>query len=671
MTFDDAFMNDSSLRDSSHVWREAFLPPPTFVDPQQEFAFLTDYARRFAPARRISAMAANAGWAIYLGWDVVIGRIDPHITPLVPQLVAVRVLGMVWLLFCLYLTMRPEYASDHRFARRWIMNGCWGIFLVSYALMWIAPFPYNYVNYFFCIFIIIVFASGPLHLLSRDALTYLSACALSHLFYVVWHFYFNQERNLTLPELLYPWATCYFMMTLTIVGAMVNNQLERSERTLFQRQTELETQYELIRRRNKVVEDLAFALQQSKEESERHWSNLLNVKEQLRQAAEQRNREKSAFLANAVHDLRQPIQAIGNALDPVPSALAQRDHDSAQNLVALALMAVAAMRVQLNNTLDLSRLESGVAKAELQDMDLVTVVRHAVAQASMANTSHEVSIRFEADADLHLPVRSDAQFIKRIVLNLVSNAVKYADKTKAEICHARVSVIKIASGARLDVSDNGKGIPQALLDSGDIFKPFFQFNNQLAEAEKGVGLGLSIVLAMVALLPGHELSIRSELGHGTTFSLFLPAAKTLPAWPHPSDFSEIDTTPLPDLQGLKLLFVEDDELVRNATLAMFRSHGLQVAATGSVAGLRSLIPKLQDRPNVLLCDYRLPDGQTVLDVMQLVNMHFGQIKLVILSGESQDFSQIEGLAGTTVLRKPVSSAQLLITLAQVYHQTQG
>ena len=394
----------------------------------------------------------------------------------------------------------------------------------------------------------------------------------------------------------------------------------------------------------------------------------LKINERLRTDAERRDRDKSRFLANAVHDLRQPLQVIGNALDLTGEAIQAGRTDNALGLVRMATRATGNMRSQLTAILDLSRLESGFVRAQLSDFDLVPLIRDAVEQTRGIAHASGTSVEFEPLLDKPVFVRSDRHFLQRILLNLISNGVKYRSAQGGRRSHVRLLLTGHGSLTRLAVEDNGLGISEEALRSATIFKPFFQLNSRHAEAdaemetEKGVGLGLSIVSAMLGLLDGHKLSIQSEVGVGSTFTLEIPASVVAPVF-EAIPAGDFKAAGIEAVRGKYVVLLEDDELVRATLAAVFEVHGVLYEAWGSIEEMRQQLPFTERAPDVLLSDYRLPDGKTALDAIELMRAHWSDVPTLILTGESLNSYAVASLRGAAICYKPVAPLDLLQRIA--------
>ncbi|PQO96481.1 hypothetical protein C5614_15300 [Massilia phosphatilytica] len=382
-------------------------------------------------------------------------------------------------------------------------------------------------------------------------------------------------------------------------------------------------------------------------------------KERSRRLALHENHKKSQFVAEAAHDLRQPMQAIGNLLGAARHALDRGDVDKGRELIGTMHQATNAMRSSFDAVLDLSRLESGAIVADYGTFDLGELVAETVLALRPLSEPRAVAIRLRLPAGRALAVRSDRQMLARVLANLLSNAIKYSDPGRRGGAVVVAGVVRLRHHCRVDIVDNGVGIPPAL--QKDVFKPFFQVDNQGRDRNRGIGLGLSIVASSLALLERHSLKLRSQAGAGSRFSVSVPRAAA-------GDVPAPLAAPAPamaaaDVAGLYVLYVEDDGLVRQSTELLLREYGVCYESVGSLAELEALLPGLERMPDLVLTDYALPDGRTARDVVRLVTREFDTaLPVIVLTGESAAMTLADGLEQATVLRKPVVAATLLATI---------
>ena len=237
-------------------------------------------------------------------------------------------------------------------------------------------------------------------------------------------------------------------------------------------------------------------------------------------AAERANRIKSEFLSNMSHELRTPLNAIigfaqvleedGAATEAERVEYARDIRLSGEHLLAI-----------INDVLDMSKLEAGAMTLHESECDLGRLVLRAAGMLREQARAGGVTLRTAAP-DAPLRVRADERLIRQVVLNLVSNAVKFTDGG-GRVC---VTVGEDADGTlRVEVTDTGMGVPDEHLPR--IFQPFYQVDSAATRKRGGTGLGLPISLAIMKMHQG-SLDIASEPGRGTTIVATLPAERRLP-----------------------------------------------------------------------------------------------------------------------------------------------
>jgi signal transduction histidine kinase len=248
-------------------------------------------------------------------------------------------------------------------------------------------------------------------------------------------------------------------------------------------------------------------------------NELANVQRELARKnaeLERANQLKNQFLGMAAHDLRNPIGAIRSFStllldDTVPLAAEQRRdflrriRESSEFMLAL-----------INDLLDLSAIESGQLRMESTDVDIARLVRDGVDVNRMFAEEKHIQIVLEAAPDVP-HIIGDPQKIEQILSNLLSNAVKFSRQGAV----VRVNLRPQDDGVLLTVADEGPGIPAE--EIADMFKPFRRGAQRGTAGERSTGLGLAIVKRGV---DGHggRVSCQSEVGRGTTFSVWLPLA---------------------------------------------------------------------------------------------------------------------------------------------------
>ena len=233
--------------------------------------------------------------------------------------------------------------------------------------------------------------------------------------------------------------------------------------------------------------------------------------EKAQKRAEQLSQAKSYFLAQASHDLRQPMQSLKifiatlqeEELTPGQQNLVQKIEDSAENLNSL-----------LDNLLDISKIEAGGIEYHPSVFDIGLLISGLAREYRALAQSRQIDFRY---IPLHQYVQSDPILIERVIRNLLNNAFKY---TKDKVV---LGVRNRKNDIRIVVMDNGCGI--APEDKANIFKDFYQSKQCFNCKKQGAGLGLAIVSRIAALL-NTQIEVDSKLGQGSSFCFNIPKNKT-------------------------------------------------------------------------------------------------------------------------------------------------
>lgn len=625
-----------------------FRPPPRF-DAEVEAAFEADQAVRSASARRAALVLVLIVWIAYFGWDILHSYRNKEMRVFLPEIFALRLAGAALIGVSASALMRRVAALG---AANIVLSASMAALYVL-ALFMVAetPFPYNYQFYFICLPLIMMFMFGLFGTRSRT-LYVLAAFAIAASIVILpyapildWH----PGADKTFDYVIFrSWnyyflASILYLVSFAAIGCAIAVERERAAREVFARERELEAVNE--------------ALRESERDTQAKTAALIMAKDELRALAERQNVAKSKFLADAAHDLRQPMQALTTLLAASRHALGEGDAAKSAELLALADDASRLTRTTLSAVLEISRLETGFVAADYSCFELSALVEEAIAPCRSFAAERGIAIRLRRP-DAPAFVKSDRHLLSRIVANLVSNAIKYGDTSKPKP-GVVVGIVALANRMRIDVVDNGIGIAER--DWPKVFQPFVQLGNPERDREKGVGLGLSIVQAIMPLLAEHRLDMRSREGRGTRFSLEVPRVEMISASEAPGAIVVADAPP--DLAGTYVLYVEDDALVRKATAALFEANHILHETFASYAELAAALPTLERIPDLLVTDYRLPDGRTARDVVRAATRAFdGPLPLLVVTGE---MGAVGGkwLGAGRVLRKPVAPEMLIAQIS--------
>ncbi|BEU98218.1 PAS-domain containing protein [Acidovorax sp. DW039] len=373
--------------------------------------------------------------------------------------------------------------------------------------------------------------------------------------------------------------------------------------------------------------------------------------EAARQEAERANRSKTRFVAAAVHDLLQPLNAARMFTSLLRSHL---QGDAAQHAADSIEGALAAQDAILNSLLDISRMESGQLDVRIHDVALGPLLQ--VLGHNFGVLAESQGLKLSC-VPTRAVVRTDENLLRRILQNFVSNAIRYSRRGRIVVGCRKVG----ASHLRIEVHDQGPGIPEAL--QREIFEEFRRLDEGRAD-DRGAGLGLAIVERLGRLL-GHEIGLRSQLGRGSVFWVCVPLGS--PAAIHPATPPATTQQPAEDapLQGSSAWVIEDDGPTSAATQALLQRWGCAVPlAGGALEALEQAQPG--QAPQLVLLDVHLGAGQHGPDVYAELCQRWGQSPAVILVTAERDATLRRQAAerGWGFLAKPVRAPALRALVSQ-------
>ena len=364
--------------------------------------------------------------------------------------------------------------------------------------------------------------------------------------------------------------------------------------------------------------------------------------------AERANASKSRFVAAASHDLLQPLSAAKLFMSSLSDQL-----DSPETLTVLgkAENALAGVENIIEALLDISKLDAGKAVFDVQPVALSAILSPLRDELTPVAAAKGLKLSI---VDSCLSVESDPGYLRRIMQNLISNAIKYTDTGRVV-----VGVRRNGGSARIEVWDTGPGIDDA--DRTRVFQEFERLEG--AAPNDGLGLGLAIVDRAAKGL-GHDLSLWSETGQGSCFALNTKIAKA----------KSILTGGLPQLQadwgdvlaGMIVLLVENDAQLATAMTLMMESHGAEVLPAASAEEAKDLLREIQLVPDVALLDYQLGAGDSGTDLYRYLCDTYRDVPAAIISADrSQALRQDCAALSLRLLAKPIDKEKLLRFLVVV------
>jgi CheY-like chemotaxis protein/anti-sigma regulatory factor (Ser/Thr protein kinase) len=356
------------------------------------------------------------------------------------------------------------------------------------------------------------------------------------------------------------------------------------------------------------------------------------------------NQEKTRFLASAVHDLRQPLHALGLFC----AALDQRLHDIPERpLIKNMMSSIEALETSFGAMLDISRLDAGVVHAAPQSFPVRDLFRRLYQQFGGDAETRDISLRFRAARRL---VLSDPQLLERVLANLVQNALRYTRRGGVLVAARRHG-----ANVALEVWDTGVGIPAEKLEL--IFEEFYQIDNPERDRGRGLGMGLAIVRRLCNLL-GHPLEVHSKPGRGSMFRIVVP-----PGGAHDltQPTLEAETRPPRTDVQVTVLLIDDERAIREATRELLRPLQVDVLVAATIAEAVQLAQQTTAPIDIILSDWRLRGTETGVEAVRAVRRVCGDATpAVLVTGDtSADVLTLAHENGLVILHKPLQPRELL------------
>lgn len=391
------------------------------------------------------------------------------------------------------------------------------------------------------------------------------------------------------------------------------------------------TDITMHRRAEQALKDANISLEQQVEESSQE---LTDLTAQLIEA----NTSKTRFLAAAGHDLMQPL----NAAKLFASTLSQHKLPSEQQLLLNHLEgSLQSVEDVLSVLVEISKLDAGAMEPKIQSLSLKTLLKPLKDEFTALAAEKGLELRTHCG---DYWVQGDGHWLRRIIQNLLSNAVRYTDKGGILLgCRKRGQMLAI------EVWDTGSGIPQSKLK--EIFLEFKRLQNTPPD-NKGLGLGLAIVDRMAKHL-GYKIEVDSWVDYGSRFRLLVPLAQAIPQ--APAEAQQTNTSP-GSFNGLKTFVIDNDHEVLTAMTALLESWQCEVYSCSTVA--KAL--QVPFKPQILLADYQLDFDENGFMAMQALQQKFNEkIPGVLISADPrQSVEEQAKELGFYFLRKPLKPAAL-------------
>ncbi|WP_375104293.1 CHASE3 domain-containing protein [Paenibacillus sp. RS8] len=459
----------------------------------------------------------------------------------------------------------------------------------------------------------------------------------------------------------------------------LNEELQVYTEELQTQSEELQIQTESLHATNRKLEDKNFLAEQKTLEAEKAQAELARSAELLRQSSQY----KSEFLANMSHELRTPLNGIlllseflmenqSGALSGEDIEFSQAIHSSGQDLLTL-----------INDILDLSKVEAGKLNIEIEAINLTEIPEAMIQSFSQLSRKKEIPFHIQLGEDLPPLFYSDAQRVRQIIINLLSNAFKFTDKGSVTLEIRLATKDELLSLGNLEtglfiafaIKDTGIGIPHE--KQSIIFEAFQQANGNTERQYGGTGLGLSISRELATLLGG-GITVESQEGKGSVFTVYLPLELQDPSLEETAEKVELNQeeessvalaaatsentgSDFTSLNHKHVLIVDDDERNLFALSNTLRKRGLQVTtATDGEKGIYAL--EQSASIDIVLMDIMMPvmNGyEAITRIRQMPTRK--RIPIIALTAKAmkEDKAKILQAGATDYLSKPINLDRLL------------
>lgn len=443
------------------------------------------------------------------------------------------------------------------------------------------------------------------------------------------------QRNPSVPELQREAAK------LRKINAALMSRVERS----MDQQLNAFSLFETAIALDHQVRDRTRQLREALHSIERANESLYRAKQQ----AEAASSLKSSVLISVTHDLLQPVNAARLTLSTLAEMIESRD---AATLVDQVDRSLVTLEDLLRSLLDIAKLDAGALRPQLRPILISSVFEPLLREFAPLAAKHNLGLRICPSS---AAVVSDAMMLRRILQNLLANALRYT-RAGGVLMGCRPRGHRVC----IQVCDTGPGIPRTQQEA--IFDEFQRGESSLGD-HAGFGLGLSIVRRFATVL-GHDVRVSSKLGRGSTFSVELDRLDPADV---PSEATEVQRVDVQcaGLEGAKILLIENDTLSAQAMAALLERWGCDVATTVSAEDALERLGALGGAPDAIIADLHLDHDGNGLAAVEEIR---GQIRMdvpamIVTADYSEEAAREASRHGLELLKKPVKPAEMRALLS--------
>ena len=328
---------------------------------------------------------------------------------------------------------------------------------------------------------------------------------------------------------------------------------------------------------------------------------------------------KSDFLANMSHEIRTPMNGVLGMLDILKQTHLTKEQKDRINIASSSAKSLLAI---INDILDFSKIEAGKLTIETVDCNLLEVVEEVIGVMRHLATEKGLELKFDATAMPQQLVKTDPTRVRQVIINIVSNAVKFTTQGQVLINTKLLSQDGDFTFVCF-VEDTGKGIDANKLKS--IFTSFNQADTSTTRNFGGTGLGLTIAKNLCHLMGG-DIDVQSKVGQGSRFTVTLPVSKADTQW---------QDRPQKDFKGLQALVVDDDVTNREILIKQLSIWNIDVRVADSAAAAWALVEQSNTAFDFALIDFPMPNtsAEELVELLKS-NDNCRDMKLIMLSSVS-------------------------------------
>jgi Na+/proline symporter/signal transduction histidine kinase len=400
----------------------------------------------------------------------------------------------------------------------------------------------------------------------------------------------------------------------------------------------------------KAAEELERANESLERRVQERTEELTRLNTELGRAkaeAEQANISKTRFLAAASHDILQPLNA---ARLYVTSLVERQPGGNDAQLVGNIDASLDAVEEIFGALLDISRLDTGAMKPEIVSFRIDELLRQLEVEFTPLAQEKGLKLKF---MPCSFAVKSDRRLLRRLLQNLVSNAIKYTPRGRVLVgCRRRRGRL------RIDVYDTGLGIPHSKKRA--IFQEFHRLD-QGAKVARGLGLGLSIVERIGRVLD-HKIGVTSAVGRGSQFSVEVPLSAPIPVSPHQRVARKVGRV---QLSGITVLCIDNDLAILDGMETLLGGWGCRVFKATDLNTAIAVIADANASLDGLLVDYHLDEGNGIETIRELRRRFGAELTAILITADRSPLVRQDAREnGIQVLNKPLKPAALRALLTQ-------